>query len=179
MTFLVVGNIFAPVAKGKLKQTISQEDFDRKIKVWTILSSIVVALLGSATTIAVTVLSSGPKTEAKTEYKMSALDQAEVNSVVARMEPLIKQHYESNDEAVRKRLDVDLQNLAAAEASIMRKYNPNYHERWPPVAYSQSPRPLKLILIISIFVILIISIPLGLIVGRRIVKSRYLVQEAQ
>ena len=175
-----MGNIFAPVARGNIKQTISQKEFDRRIKVWTILSSLVVALLGSATTIAVTVLSSGPKTEAQTEYRMSALDQAEVNSVVARMEPLIKQHYESNDEAVRKRLDVELRNLSAAEASIMRKYNPNYHERWPPMPPIMPvvvQRPI--IPILAIFVILVFSIPLGLIIGRRMVKSRYLVQEAQ
>jgi len=60
---------------------------------------------------------------------MSALDQAEVDTVVARMEPLIKRYYESKDEMLRKRLDVELESLSAAEAAIMRKYNLNYRDR--------------------------------------------------
>lgn len=119
----------------KRKVQITQDSFDQKIKVWSLVIPIVVALIASATTIAVQLLSA-PSASKEIHYRLSPEDQIELNRVRKQYNELIKQYKEQQlGEAVYKKLVV----LANEEAKIMQQYDPDFRPRFPSIitgAYS-------------------------------------------
>ncbi len=123
------------------KKHVPQKAFERKIEVWKTVIPLIVALISSLTLVSIALLN-----KPKTEYKMSPDDQLEVNRLSALINLLSEKYFEAKDQNEEERLDAELRVLAETEATIMRKYNPNYRSRWP-LARWQSRIGLSAILI--------------------------------
>ena len=111
------------MSRGK---RITEKDFQRKVQLWTIVVTLIVAVIGSLTAIGVAYLN-----KPKTEYIMSPDDQLEVNKLSAQINLLAARYFAAPDQTERDKLDAELRVLAETEATIMRRYNPNYQPRWP------------------------------------------------
>ena len=110
----------------KRKQS-NKKDFEKRIKVWTLLIPLITCFIGSFVTLGITYLSN----RSKIEYKIEGNDQLEANKLAAQINLLCRKFFQTNDQDERERLNAELNVLAQAEATIMRKYNPNYRPRWP------------------------------------------------
>jgi hypothetical protein len=108
------------------KKPITQKGFERKIQFWTIAVTLIVAVIGSLTAIGVAYLN-----RPKTEYIMSPDDQLEVNKLSAQINLLSRRYFAAQDRTEQEKLGSELRVLAETEATIMRRYNPNYRPRWP------------------------------------------------
>jgi hypothetical protein len=116
---------------GPMKKRLSQKEFDKKLKVWTIVVPLITSVVGSLTAVGVAYISSIPKEGPKVEYRLASDDAVEVNKLQAQISLLTSKYFQTNDEGEREKLEVQLRALADAEANVMRKYNPNYTPRWP------------------------------------------------
>ncbi len=110
------------------RKRITQKDFQRKIQVWTLLITLIVAVVGSLTAICIAYVN-----RPNAEYIMSHDDQLEVNKLSAQINLLLERYFATQDQTEKNKLDAELRVLAETEATIMRKYNPNYQPRWPLV----------------------------------------------
>lgn len=125
--FVILLNSLDARPHGKTKRRISRTEFERKVKIWNVLIPLIIGVITSITTIASVYFS----TKSKVEYKIPENEQIEVNRLAAQIKVLSNQYYKTNSPAEKESLAAQLQILAEAEASFMRKYNPNYQSRWP------------------------------------------------
>jgi hypothetical protein len=110
----------------KRKQS-NKKDFEKRIKVWTLLIPLITCFIGSFVTLGITYLSN----RSKIEYKIEENDQLEANKLAAQINLLCRKFFQTNNQDERERLNAELNVLAQEEATVMRKYNPNYRPRWP------------------------------------------------
>lgn len=120
--------------KNKIK--ISQVEFAKKVKIWTLLVALIVALIASAA-----ILTIVDKTTTSTQlikqlnYTISPLDELKLT--------MIRNQYDKNlndyqslksrgeSEALTSSVLNTLEELAQAESSIMRKYDQGFEHRFP------------------------------------------------
>jgi hypothetical protein len=115
------------VAQMQKRKQVSKKDFEKRIKMWTLLIPLITCFIGSFTTLGVTYLSN----RSKIEYKIEENDQLEANKLSAQINHLCRKFFQTNNQDEKERFNVELSVLAEAEATVMRKYNPNYRPRWP------------------------------------------------
>ena len=119
------------------KKPLSKQEFDKKIKVWTILVPLITCLTGSATTVGVAAYLAKPSSS---QNLISLEDRLEANKLSVEINDLAYRYHKSSDLVEKQRLDTELRTHADEDATIMRKYNPNYVPRWPQVPFA-SPSP--------------------------------------
>lgn len=110
----------------KRKQS-NKIDFEKRIKVWTLIIPLITCSIGSLVTLGIAYLSN----RSKIEYKIEEDDQLEANKLAAQINHLCRKFFQTNNQDEKERLNAELNVLAQAEATVMRKYNPNYRPRWP------------------------------------------------
>jgi uncharacterized membrane protein len=155
------------------KKKITQEEFDKKIKLWSlIIVPLIVCLITSLTAIIVAYIS---QEEPEVEYKISEEDQLMVNRLSAQIKVLSERYFQTQDPIEKERLNAELLVLAEAEAKIMRKYNPGYILRWPKAPAShglQIPKFVAYILSISFILAVIYGIVKIILFLYDFIKSR-------
>lgn len=143
------------------KKHITQKDFERKVQFWTIAVTLIVAVIGSLTAIGVAYLN-----KPKTEYIMSPDDQLEVNKLSAQINLLSNRYFAAQGQTEREKLDAELRVLAESEATIMRRYNPNYRPRWP-LHYELRSFPLYAAALVLLMMMV------GIFYARRLIWKKY------
>ena len=166
----------------KKKKITSQRDFEMKLKMWGIVIPVITTLITSLTAIFIAVYPGKSNKEPQTtspstvgsqttspspikhlapfilkkNYQIPSMEQSKLKGLSARIDTLGNRYIQTKNSIERKKLDVELTGLADTEASIMRKYDPNYESRWQKVTVSHSYlRSPIMILFIIILVVLV------------------------
>lgn len=132
------------------KKKISQKEFDKKMKLWSMLIPLIICVISSLTTGVVAYFSG----TSRVEYKIPEKDQVEINRLAAQIKLLGERYYQAQDSLEKEKLDAELNVLAEAEANIMRKYIPNYQKRWPIIIVNYEIRSPFFIFLIIVSLIL-------------------------
>lgn len=116
------------------RRKVSQKEFDRRIKLWTVLVPLIVALISSLTTIWVTFHSTYRNmAESKIGGMIPAEDLKASKKLTAEIMSLMADYYQAKDPIEKEKLNTKLLELANAEAIIMRRHIEDYQPLWPKI----------------------------------------------
>jgi superfamily II RNA helicase len=119
----------------KKKKTITKKQFERVVQVCSIVVPLVVAIIGSATSIAAAYISHPPAPKPEIHYSLSVQDQKDLNELRSQFKQAERELSNTSTPAVKDELDRRLRGIALQEAKIMQKYDPEFQPRYPlPVA---------------------------------------------
>ena len=99
----------------------------RRIKIWSLVVPLIVAILGSVTSFIVAYRSP----QANVEHLMLEADRVAVNELADQIRSLIRVYIKTSESKEKEELEKRLVSLSGKETAIMMKYNPNYRPRWP------------------------------------------------
>src|SRR5882724_8589060 len=108
------------------KKKISQGDFDRKVKVWSIIVPLITCVFTLLTTIGVAYFN-----RPRVEYRLDSIDRLNLEVISRQMTSLDESYHQTTDPVQKKRIDNELHDLAEQETRIVRKYYPNVSLRFP------------------------------------------------
>ena len=129
-----------------------QNRFEKRIRLWTVIVPLITCVVTSLTAIGIAYFSSLTKHEQEVVIRMSVRDFLETHRLEKEINVLEGSYFRA-DEDERKRIDIQLRQLAERDAAIMRKYDPDYEPRWPPsphMAFPSDANPPPMILLICL-----------------------------
>lgn len=184
--------MFAPSKRRKRinKKRVSRAEFDRKMKIWSLVVPLIVALIGSVQAVSIALLSTGSENETRPGpqalpavgviYDMAPADRRELGRIRESFNEAILLYREVGNPSYVE-LDSVLTQLAAEEADIVKKYDPTFFPRYPPPAFMKTG-----VLRVFFIIVLIVLAPVIFIVlfsvlrvgSRLLLHLRYDVNDA-
>tara|TARA_R110001583_G_scaffold118821_1_gene270262 strand:+ start:322 stop:834 length:513 start_codon:yes stop_codon:yes gene_type:complete len=165
----------------KKKVNISQSEFDNMIKVWTLIVTVLVALIGSVTSIAIAY--NPPESQVKQQYSISPDDKLKLSQIRQEYERYLSKYQSSETAKNDTEMEIyfeSLVKLSTNEAKIMNKYDQGFQPRFPHVKRYSKALDIRVWYFLILFPLLtFLTLPCFKFIVAKILFKKYIITDNQ